>query len=58
MDNKTYTVTLTAEQCDLIIKAVDAYQYITSDVMSYDEIYDRRVKVIQPLLYSFADELF
>lgn len=47
-----HIITVTTEQCNLIINAVDAYQYITSDVMSYDEIWNRRVNVIQPLLDS------
>ena len=57
-ETKVYQLTLNEEQWDLILKAIDAYRYITCDVMSYDEIQDRQIKVIDPILKQLTDELF
>lgn len=57
-ETKLYQLTLNEEQCNLIIKAIDAYRYITCDVMSYDEIQDRQNKVIGPIFNQLPDELF
>ena len=51
-------LSLTEEQCDLIIKAIEAYNYATTDVMGYDEIADRRNKIIKPIYVQMPDYMF
>ena len=58
MADQKYTVLLTESQCELIKKALDAYEYVTSDVMSYDEIQDRKKNMIMPIYDQMPDSVF
>ncbi len=51
-------LSLTEEQCDLIIKAIEAYNFATVDVMGYDEIEYRRNKIIMPIYDQMPDGMF
>ena len=51
-------LSLTEEQCDLIIKSIEAYAFATNDVMGYDEIADRRNKIIKPIYDQMPDSMF
>ena len=51
-------LSLTEEQCDLIIKAIEAYAFATNDVMDYDEIAYRRNKIIMPIYAQMPDSMF
>lgn len=51
-------LSLTEEQCDLIIKAIEAYAFATNDVMGYGEIADRRNKIIKPIYDQMPDSMF
>jgi len=52
-----YELTLTKEQAELIIKALDGYLYIVSDVLSYPET-QHFFKLKQAILDQFPDDLF
>ena len=56
--SEIYTIMLTESQCELIKKAIDAYEYTTSDVMSYDEIQSRRKDVIIPIYNQLPESVF
>ncbi len=58
MDQKTVQLNLDKDQCELIIKAIEAYLFATGDVMTYDEIQERRKYVVNPIYDQMPDELF
>lgn len=58
MIEKHYTINVNESQCELIKKALDAYEYTTSDVMSYDEIQSRRNDLIMPIYNQMPDHIF
>lgn len=58
MEDKKIVLSLTEEQCELIIKAIEAYNFATVDVMGYDEIEDRRYKIIMPIYDQMPDGMF
>ena len=58
MSEQEYIITLTESQCELIKKALDSYEYITSDVMSYDEIQERRKEIIMPIYDQLPESVF
>lgn len=57
MTNEEIKITLTDEEADLLIKALDGYRYITSDVLSYDETRQQKV-VVDSILDQLPDRLF
>lgn len=52
------TLSLTEEQWIFIKKAIDAYESITDDVLTYDEIMDRRNNIILPIFTQMPDSIF
>lgn len=52
------TLSLTEEQWIFIKKAIDAYESITNDVLTYDEIMDRRNNIILPIFTQMPDSIF
>ena len=53
-----YEITITKEQGDLIIKAIEAYEFATADVMTVQECYERQERIIRPIYDQMPDEWF
>lgn len=58
VEEQKYIISLTEYQCELIKKALDAYEYTTSDVMGYDEIQKRRKNDILPIYQQMPEQIF
>lgn len=52
------TLSLTEEQWIFIKKAIEAYEAVTDDVLTYDEIMDRRNNIIIPIFAQMPDSIF
>lgn len=48
-DDGLCRLVLTEDQVDFLIHAINAYVFITDDVLSYDEACDRLVNIIMPI---------
>lgn len=57
MTDKEIKITLTDEEADLIIKALNGYRYIVSDVMSYDDMIELD-QIIDSIWYQLPERLF
>ena len=54
----TYTIKLTHEQCEFLVQAIDGYEYITTDVLTYGETYHRRKEIIDPIYAQMPEDVF
>lgn len=57
MTNEEIKITLTDEEADLLIKALDGYTYITADVLSFRDI-QRQKAVKDSILEQLPGRLF
>ena len=57
MTDKEIKITLTEEEADLLIKALDGYRYITSYVWSYNEPREQKA-VVDSILDQLPHRLF
>lgn len=57
MTNEEIKITLTDEEADLIIRALNGYRYIVSDVMSYDDRIELN-QIIDSIRYQLPERLF
>lgn len=53
-----YVIEISVEQAEFIKKAIDSYEYVTSDVMSCDEVQSRRINIILPIYDQLPKEVF
>lgn len=57
MTDEEIKITLTDEEADLIIRALNGYRYIVSDVMSYDDRIELN-QIIDSIRYQLPERLF
>ena len=48
-------ICINKKQADFIMKAIEAYIFVVSDVMSYDEIKDMQNKIVVPIRSEIDD---
>lgn len=51
-------ICINKEQADFIMKAIEAYIFVVSDVMSYDEIKDMQNKIVVPIRSEIDDLMY